>query len=496
MRSISGKDLQDYLDTQAFVKFKKRFCYSLLEDYAGADDPRVCCLFGLRRTGKTVLMQQLALELLRAGKRVMYITCENGTSIMDIRRVLDNDRFDCVFIDEVTRCYNFIGSSSILADCYVSAVQRIIMAGTDSLGFLLARSDALFDRARLIHTTYIPYKEYYYLLGLGFDEYLRYGGTLTNGYVFYNDETCAEYMNSAIVDNILHSLEHYDQGRRFDILTDVYESGELPSCINKVIELNNRRFLASTINGKFRSHDLGSLQEFIDGSEDMPDSFDLYNQEELQDRVRIYLGVHEKIPVYVDEDCSSRIIEYLVKLELLYPIRESKEYIFTQPGMRYCQVEAIINALVDDETFHDLSENVKQYLLNKLKSDMHGKLMEDIVYLEIAKVFHDRDKYHIERFRDAEGREIDITVSCYSPMRSIAIEVKYSKVTAKEQVRHLLDEEFCFEVKRKLGGEIIDKMVIYRGDSCVFNTIKYINVEEFLCNMTKYIVFRKDLLCC
>lgn len=41
---------------------------------------------------------------------------------------------------------------------------KIVLSGTDSLGFWLAMDEELYDRAKPIHTTFIPYREYILLV--------------------------------------------------------------------------------------------------------------------------------------------------------------------------------------------------------------------------------------------------------------------------------------------------------------------------------------------
>ena len=66
---------------------------------------------------------------------------------------------------------------------------KIVLSGTDSLGFWLAMDEELYDRAKAIHTTFIPYREYSRLLGIdSIDEYIRYGGTLRAGELAFDDE--------------------------------------------------------------------------------------------------------------------------------------------------------------------------------------------------------------------------------------------------------------------------------------------------------------------
>mgnify|MGYP000137477355 CR=1 FL=1 len=84
---------------------------------------------------------------------------------------------------------------------------KIVIAGTDSLGIMLAQSDILYDRIQMIHTSYIPFAEFSKLIeNDSVDEYIEYGGTLTKS-PYKTLQASEEYQNTAIVGNILHSLE-------------------------------------------------------------------------------------------------------------------------------------------------------------------------------------------------------------------------------------------------------------------------------------------------
>ena len=89
-------------------------------------------------------------------------------------RVLSQHGYQYVFIDEVTLLKDFIDSASLFSDIYAMMGMKIVMSGTDSLGFLLSTSDELYDRAYTIHTTFISFREYSRLLGIhDIDEYIR-----------------------------------------------------------------------------------------------------------------------------------------------------------------------------------------------------------------------------------------------------------------------------------------------------------------------------------
>ena len=115
---------------------------------------------------------------------------------------------------------------------------KSVLSDTDFLGFWLARDNELYDRVRMIHTTFILYREYSRLLGIdSIDEYIRYGGILSRGEIdfddedvyaddasFRDDESTRRYIDTAICKNIQHSLACFEYGHYFSHLYSLYEA--------------------------------------------------------------------------------------------------------------------------------------------------------------------------------------------------------------------------------------------------------------------------------
>ena len=83
----------------------------------------------------------------------------------DLKKLF-NAGFRYVFIDEVTLLEDFIDSAALFSDVFATMGMKIVLSGTDSLGFWLAMDEELYDRAKPIHTTFIPYREYMNAWGL------------------------------------------------------------------------------------------------------------------------------------------------------------------------------------------------------------------------------------------------------------------------------------------------------------------------------------------
>ena len=95
-------------------------------------------------------------------------------------QTIEEQGYKYVFIDEVSLLNDFIDGAAVFSDIYASSGMKIVLSGTDSLGFAIAKEEQLYDRSILIHTTFISYKEFEEVLGLkGIDEYIRFGGTMS-----------------------------------------------------------------------------------------------------------------------------------------------------------------------------------------------------------------------------------------------------------------------------------------------------------------------------
>lgn len=107
-------------------------------------------------------------------KRSVYIKATVTDTMAALNKDLKQLRelgIKYVFIDEVTLISDFIDSAAILSDIYSAMGMKIVLSGTDSLGFWLAVHEELYDRAVMVHTTYIPFSEHSRLLGIMDQDY-------------------------------------------------------------------------------------------------------------------------------------------------------------------------------------------------------------------------------------------------------------------------------------------------------------------------------------
>lgn len=502
-----GEELERFVKPVA--KWVKRECYQQLHDYVYGDiHDRVYILYGLRRTGKTTLIRQLISEMDTSMRsKTVFIQIQDNKTLDDVNRdlkVLEEKGYRYVFIDEVTLMNDFIEGAALFSDVFAASGMKIVLSGTDSLGFMFTEDEELYDRCIMCHTTFIPYREFERVLGIvGIDDFIRYGGTMSLGGKQYNDnamifatkKSTDEYVDSAIARNIQHSLKNYKYEGHFRSLRDLYEKNELTNAINRIVEDMNHRFTMEVLTRDFKSNDLrisaSNLRKDREEPTDILDRIDILKVNEM---LKSLLEIKDKEEQKVEIQDSHRyeIKEYLDLLDLTVEIesrwmsdynRRESRTAFSQPGMRYSQAEALIKSLMQDDMFRGLSFEERKRVTERIIDEIKGRMMEDIVLLETKL---SKKNCEVFRLQFAIG-EFDMVVFNPDEGTCEIYEIKHSKEVVPQQCKHLLDEQKCKDTEFRYGT-ITGKYVIYRGATTSLvkagvetqEDVAYLNVEEYL----------------
>ena len=493
-----GKQLKAQIDLTK--KYKKRECIKELREYVfGNQQDKVFVVYGLRRTGKTTMIRQIITELSDTEfKKAAFIQVRSRDTLNDVDsdiRMLEKKGYKYIFIDEVTLIEDFIEGAAIFADIYASSGMKIVLSGTDSLGFAFSKEEQLYDRCIMLHTTFIPYREFEEVLGIkGIDEYIRYGGTMSLSGINYNEDTtfantktAEEYIDTAIAKNIQHSLKMYQYGGHFRQLLDLYEQGELTNVINRVVENINHRFTRSVVEKTFKSSDIS-----ITAANMLRDKEKPINIKEHMDLDSVTFGIMQMLDILnkeeqiidIEDGHMIQIKEYLALLDLVMEIdleslpnvnQKSKVTVITQPGMRYAQANAIVENILLDEKFQELSASERKRILERLLNEICGRMMEEIILLETKMAKPDKKVFKLQF---AVG-EFDMVVLDPKTLTCQIYEIKHSKERVPEQYRHITNEEKCAMTTHRYG-DINGRYVIYRGENTELEGIQYLNVEEYL----------------
>ena len=502
---VTGTGLQALANSVA--KYGKRDCFSTLQKFVnGSYDGKICILYGLRRTGKTTLLFQMLSEL--PIEKTAYIkvqTTDDMSRLTKDLKALYELGYRYAFIDEITLLSDFIDTAAVLSDVFSMMGMKIVVSGTDSLGFAMANRDELYDRSVTIHTSFIPFREYARLLNIcSVDSYIEYGGTLKmenmsfddpdaafDEVAFRDDESTRKYIDTAISRNIQHTLKNDHYGEYFNQLRELYEKGELTNVINRIVQHMNHRFVLRVVEDEFKSHDFGSAKELL--LHDLPAEratvlYDV-NEKQILERLKAIIEVREKseTTVPITQEHIDKVKKYLLMLDLIVNCperyesgKQAEHIVFSQSGMRYAIAKALVYSLMQDAYFASIPEADKAYITGKILDDVKGRMLEDIVLLEVCKAAP--STMEAFKFKFDAGGEFDMVIYDKTSQNCRIYEIKHSAKVNEKQTIHLRDAEKCQIVENRFGP-ISGKFVLYRGKDTFAEGVQYLNVENFLCGL-------------
>jgi len=502
---VTGTGLQALANSVA--KYGKRDCFSILQKFVtGSYDGKICILYGLRRTGKTTLLFQMLSDL--PIEKTAYIkvqTTDDMSRLTKDLKVLFELGYRYVFIDEITLLSDFIDTAAVLSDVFSMMGMKIVVSGTDSLGFAMANRDELYDRSVTIHTSFIPFREYARLLNIrSVDSYIEYGGTLKmenmsfddpdaafDEVAFRDDESTRKYIDTAISRNIQHTLKNDHYGEYFNQLRELYEKGELTNVINRIVQHMNHRFVLRVVEDEFKSHDFGSAKELL--LHDLPAEratvlYDV-NEKQILERLKAIIEVKEKseTTVPITQEHIDKVKKYLLMLDLIVNCperyesgKQAEHIVFSQPGMRYAIAKALVYSLMQDAYFASISEADKAYITGKILDDVKGRMLEDIVLLEVCKAAP--SAMEAFKFKFDAGGEFDMVIYDKASRNCRIYEIKHSTEVNEKQTIHLRDAEKCKIIENRFGP-ISGKFILYRGKDTLAEGVQYLNVENYLCGL-------------
>lgn len=508
----TGKALVEL--TKGIEEFETRDMFPAVMKYLRSDSTdRVLIVCGLRRTGKTTMLRQAIRALSPAERRLAAYVKISETDTMAALKAdltsLHEAGFRFVFIDEVTLMEDFIDTASVLSDLFAGMGMKIVLSGTDSLGFWFAEHDELYDRAFTLHTTFIPFREHARLLGTDdIDNYIGFGGTLRTGSIlfdhrdakndaasFRSDESTRFYIDTAIARNIQHSLKCVDSGRHFRLLIELYEAGELTNAINRIIEDMNHRFVLQVLEREFESGDLKLAKRNLVRSADAARQSEAILRADVPKVTRRLMDIldirnADGRKLGLTDGCAEQIREYLAALDLIVPCpveymgktrTASERILFAQPGMRFCQAQALVFALMADKALARASARERKIVRDAILDEVRGRMLEDIVLLETIKA-KATETTSVFKLQFAAG-EFDMVIADGESLTCELFEVKHSTERDDRQIRHLVDREKLAATEHRYG-EITSRTVLYRGhDFRHPSGVTYRNVEKYLMSL-------------
>lgn len=110
----------------------------------------------LRCTGKTIMIRQILADMSDADlvKAAFFQITEQNT-LADVNKdlkYLEEHGYRYIFLDEVTLMEDFIEGAALFSDIFAACGMKIVMSGTNSLGFLFTEDEQIYDRCITLST--------------------------------------------------------------------------------------------------------------------------------------------------------------------------------------------------------------------------------------------------------------------------------------------------------------------------------------------------------
>lgn len=503
-----AEELQRFIaESEEAQKKRKRFCYKSLMGFLLNRGKDICALYGIRRTGKTVLMLQAMKDLLDTyhipAEKIAYITIAEKNTLNDEKLVKSIDELSrqgvrYVFVDEISYIQMELEDNSLnlLADRMAKAGMKIVIAGTFSYALRLLAKETLFDRLQQIDTTYFSYKEAKEVFDQDLDTFIQYGGVIN----FEEDDkkvSPSDYMETAVVQNIVQSI--FKSDKKYELLMtlpDAMRAGklekELKAVIARLIRITLDKYMKLMVFGGladkkvYRFSDVGNLVDMIRQRSEQEhleeESLDILNL----DKKKFYrilaetLGNSEHVP----EETFRMIIKIFEEIGI-------KKEIYLEEGTVSVFIPNYLRYGLCDRIMKMIGERVREETNRRYDAELAGEnlkrvIQEAVCYLDLKAA----NSFDFDMYRSADGScEIDLIIRDKKAGWMDLYELKHSSQTAIGQVKHLVNRELVREVERELKCKARNYYVLYNG---VETSVTYHPVDVFRDLEQKAMALKKE----
>ena len=381
----------------------------------------VTIIHGVRRTGKSVLMNQLINKLTQNGEKVARIilsdpgqntysedgdltntvkkdftgAVKKGLAARELQAIIQGLLTECVdylFIDEITYLNESLNFLNLISDGDAFVNKNLILSGTDSACFIDVMQHGLFDRCNKFNTSFISFTEFSRLFGAtDILEYVRCGGVMKPSKDYHYPGNIRDYVSmgydyigSAIRDNLFNALNYTRLQNVYPTLTYefIHHRSSLNSLIFNWLQVYSQKATVAILVKLMQSADIGNMVDFLTQQNIDFDSHDLENylNKKIFDRL-FYDEVSD-----CDQTLLSELKRFLTEIGCLVEYQNTE---FLCPiALRYgYSIDAVITIT---ENFNAIKEYFSEdvdldYLKRAIFSGVEGELIESVINLELIK---------------------------------------------------------------------------------------------------------------
>lgn len=516
LKEIIRDNIEDFIIcndiNQIHSKFNRRFCFDTIYNKITTYSRKAIALIGARRTGKTVLLEQIIEELLLKQNyiedNIVYLTIRQSCGMTDLMKyVLEINKtkdIKILVIDEISNIYDFVINGNGITDYCSTHGIKLLLSGTYSAVLELSRKDACLGRLECINTTFISFKEFMFLRknivhtieekAEAVDKFIKSGFVLDN----LREKDNEDFINTSVVINIAKALiqseevpyfEHinfededafrelkeiilkYFKYLSTDRLLDEYykklSSEDLSKPLNnlkrrnaiskKLSNIEKSSIMNNAIKRQFNSYNL----LFEDCKIIPPDKNLIKAIEDLLDNLNLVNGIYEIQNDTKELNTIGRFqgyyYDFIVAL-VLEDLRESTNK-FTPK-----EITLIKETIEQTNLGVLLEEIINLEKMNLTTLEGQPKKLENLNLTVRRKTPCNLDKLRINCIDKYCAKEIDLIERTENTLK--LYEIKHSKEYAPHQHRWLEDIDILNKIKSYYGSDYtIERYVLYYGES-------------------------------
>lgn len=494
--------------------------------------PNTMVLFGVRRTGKTVLLYQSMRMLQDAGvpaSDMAYFTLrrdrvDTAELLAYIQTLIYDIGVKYIFIDEVTFLADDMSSLSALYDEFGGSGAKFVLSGTNTAGFLPVLDEYLYDRALCLSTSYISFNEFNRLMPQGENDvksYIALGGVFKENVGLSSSssrrETPAGYVRTAITQNICGSLEHSRLLRQAypEISTLVFSPrvSEMDTLFYKWLEAYSKPLTSDILQNALSVESLSMAARNLRTH----GSLTLYKyRKDLADKIIKRLDLREHTAY--SESLLSELKELLSQLECVKEVSEGMSFLVPLQ-LKVALLDKVVQ--FGKEEYNALQKEHPDLVgwevaEKSIRSTASGVLFEDVIYLSMITY-----PARFRKYRNKKGEEIDVVfdngnlceikvtskpsladcrwltkksiwadlgfsdndVSLY--LISSCKENKILRGTREDVLNAVIAKRQAVNPNWKPQPDLLAELESSKNDNFIYN-IQCISAEEFLLNLSKY----------
>lgn len=498
----------------------KRGTFTKIKSFVEGDEcykGKILAIYGLKRTGKTTLMEQVICETGIRTDNCVFLEMQDNDTMADLeKRIIEEQKKGktVIFIDEITKASDFISNSSALSDCFAKEGIKIVITGTDSLSISFAEEGELYDRICKVNTTYISFAEHCRVFQTNdLDDYIEHGGIMakTGDEKTVTDyESMLKYLDSAVSSNIANSLKNNTDLDERDSSLIGLSRFELRSIVEKITELYSGKISTAICEKQLGS----AISNYTENKLlDIADKEVVNTLVMKKNEIAEIINADEEIKVDVTPQMIEELERWLKALNLLSVLEERTfekvkgswktykpvyAYHIVQPAIKYNHLRKAIEYVKESEKYLCLNEHQQEEYMRFLEEKVKENTTEQIVIFDVMNSLP-QNRYMVCKLNFLTNND---TVGKYDMLIYDKHENKYWGFLIKHtsnpfneydehgkyigQGKNLINAEIQ-EVVNEYYGNRESIGVLYNGKPTITTAgTEYYNISDFLVAVDKY----------